>query len=293
MIINIINYEILALLLTKNSPVPEKIVERKVIVYKSRIDPKSIRQTAEKMKTGLFRKLYFIKPKPEEVQIISIEKYFEPYVVAEGTYHIEYSKNWDRNIQVDETMLNLKLFGGEVEPVSLKDHLKTASKIVKLSGQGRYRLEKKVRLVFDSQWCEVGFEKLPFVPFEEQPGKVLSNVDEKFEITTIKTEKEIEVLKSKLVNRPKDITIIHDELFNVSERAIIYKPMYGVVVNNLKKKEKATLTIDAITGDTKSLIHKSSVSNTKKSVDKKQKKNLEPKNKTQFQKKIQERNRVK
>jgi len=286
MIINIINYEILALLLTKNSLVPERIVERKVIVYKSRIDPKSIRQTAEKMKTRLFRTLYFMKPKPEEVQIISIEKYFEPYVVAEGAYHIEYSKNWVRNIQVDETLLNLKLFDGKVKPVSLKDHLKTASKIVKLSGEGRYKLEKKARLVFDSQWREVGFEKLPFVPFEEQPGKVLSNVNEKFEIKSIRTEKEIELLKSNLVNRPKDITIIHDELFNVSERAIVYKPMYGIVVENLKKKEKATLTIDAITGDTKSQVHKSLVPNKKKSVEKKQETNPESKKTTPFQRKI-------
>jgi hypothetical protein len=286
MIINIINYEILALLLTKNSPVPEKVVERKVIVYKSRIDPQSIRQTAEKMKTGLFRTLYFIKPKPEEVQIISIEKYFEPYVVAEGAYHIEYTKNWVRNIQVDETMVNLKLFNGKIKPVSLKDHLKTASKIVKLSGAGRYKLEKKVRLVFDSQWREVGFEKLPFVPFEEQPGKVLSNVNKKFEIKSIRTEKEIDLLKSNLVKRPEDITIIHDELFNVSERAIVYKPMYGVVVENLKKKEKATLTIDAITGETKSHIHKSSVPNKKKSVEKKQEINLESKKNNSVQRKI-------
>lgn len=267
----------------KLGPIPEKIVERKIIVYKSRIDPKSIRQTAEKMKTGIFRTLYFIKPKPEEVQIISIEKYFEPYVVAEGGYHIDYSKNWTRNIQVDETMLNLKLFGGKVKPVSLKDHLKTPSKIVKLSGVGRYKVEKKTRLIFDTQWREVSFEKLPYVPFEEQPGKVLSDVDKKYEITLLKREKEIELLKSKLVARPNDITCIHDELFNVFERSMIYKPMYSVIVKNLKKNEKATLTIDAITGDTKSYIHKSSVPPKKEeSVTKKPSTSSQPKKKIRF-----------
>ena len=276
----------MAFLLTSPSPIPEKIVERKIIVYKSRIDQKTIRQTAEKMKTGLFRKLYFIKPRPEEVQIISMEKYFEPYVVAEGTYHIEYSKNWVHNIQVDETMVNLKLFGGKVKPVSLKDHLKTASKIVKLSGVGRYKLEKKSRIIFDSQWHEVSFEKLPFVPFEDQPEKALSSIDEKFGVTSLKTEKEIELLKTKLINRPEEITCTHDELFNVSERTIIYKPMYDIVVENLKKQEKATLTIDAITGDTKSFIHKSLVPKEKESVAKKQTKDLEPQKGFQFRPKI-------
>ena len=44
-------------------------------------------------------------------------------------------------------------------------------------------MEKKTRLIFDTQWREVSFEKLPFVPFEDKPGKALSNVDKKYEIT--------------------------------------------------------------------------------------------------------------
>ena len=199
--------------------------------------------------------------------MLSIHKYFEPYLAAEGHYHIEHTKNWVRKIHVDETMLNLSLYGGQIEPVSLKDHLKAATKIVKLTGDGRYKIEKKARIVYDQNWREVGFDELPFVPFEEQPGTVLGAVDKKYEITLLKTEKEIELLKSKLVSRPEDINCIHDELFNVSERAIIYKPMYSVVVNNLKKKQKATLTIDAITGETKSYIHKSSVPTKKEEPD--------------------------
>ncbi len=282
-----LNDELLAFLLMNFGSVPTKIVERNVIVYKSRIDQKSIRQTAEKMKTGLFRTLYFIKPKPEEVQILSIEKYFEPYVIVEGSYHIDYSKNWAQNIQVDETMLNLKLFGAKVKPVSLTDHLQTSSKIVKLTGVGRYKFENKTRLVFDSQWREVSFEKLPFVPFEEQPGKVLNTIDKKYEITLLTKEKEIELLKSKLVKRPKDMTCIHDELFHVFERAIIFKPMFSVIVKNLKKAQKATLTIDAITGKTKSYIHKPSVPNkNQESVKQKPSTSSEPKKKIRLSPKL-------
>ena len=236
-------------------PVPEKIVERKIIVYKSRIDPKDVRVTAEKMKTSLFRTLLFMKPKPEEVQIISMDKYFEPYVVADGHYCIDYSKNWTRTLQVDETMQDLTIFGGNVKPASLKDHLQAATKIVKLTGEGRYKIESKARLIFDIQWNEVGLEQLPFVPFEEQPEKILNSDDRKIENPSITTGKEVEILKSKLVNRPKDILCIHDELFTVSERAVIYKPMYRVTVQNLKANKKATLIIDAISGKTTSRMH--------------------------------------
>jgi hypothetical protein len=73
-----LRYEIGESQLSKNITIPEKIAERKIIVYKSRINIKAVRTTAEKMKTQLFRKLVFLKPKPEEVQVVSINKYFEP-----------------------------------------------------------------------------------------------------------------------------------------------------------------------------------------------------------------------
>ena len=231
--------------------VPEKVVDRKIIVYKSCVDPKEVRATAEKMKTKLFSKLVFMKPKPEEIQIVSIDKFFEPYVVVDGEYSIDYSKNWSHNIQVDETMQDLAFCGEKITPVSLKDHLATPCKIVTLAGVGRFKSEAKARLIFDCQWREVGLEQLPFVPFEEQPEKILDTVDQHPESASVSEEKEVEILKSRLVQRPSDILSIHKELFSVFDRALIYKPMYKVTVKNIKTKKEATIVIDAITGKTK------------------------------------------
>ncbi len=61
-------------------------------------------------------------------------------------------------------------------------------------------------------------------------------------------EKEVEILKSRLVRRPSEILSIHNELFKVSERAVIYKPIYEITVQNIKTKKEITLLIDAITG---------------------------------------------
>ena len=230
---------------------PEKVVDRRLIVYKSCVDPKEVRATAEKMKTKLFSKLVFMKPKPEEIQIVSIDKYFEPYVVVDGEYSIDYSKSWSHNIQVDETMQDLTFCGEKITPVSLKDHLATPCKIVKLAGVGRFKFEAKARIIFDYQWREVGLEQLPFVPFEEQPEKILDTVDPNPESTSVSEEKEVEILKSRLVKQPFDILSIHQELFIVFDRALIYKPMYKVTVKNIKTKKEATILIDAITGKTK------------------------------------------
>jgi hypothetical protein len=236
--------------LSEHICVPEKVVDRKIIVYKSCVDPKEVRATAEKMKTNLFSKFVFMKPKPEEIQIVSIDKYFEPYVVVDGEYSIDYSQNWSYNIQVDETMQNLTFCGEKITPVSLKDHLATPCKIVTLAGVGRFKSEAKARLIFDCQWREVGLEKLPFVPFEEQPEKILDTVDPNPESASVSEEKEVEILKSRLIQRPSDILSIHKELFSVFDRALIYKPMYKVTVKNIKTKKEATIIIDAITGKT-------------------------------------------
>jgi hypothetical protein len=228
------------------------LAEQKIFVYKPRVDIKTVRAISEKMKTEMFRKFFFVKPKPEEVQVVAINKYFEPYVVVDGEYSVEYSKNWIHNIQVDETMQELTLFSERVRAKSLKGNLGIPCKILQLNGVGRFKREAKAHITFDKQWNEVGPEQLPFVPFEEQPEKILGNIDQELENGQIATEKGVEILKSRIVNRPSEILCIHNELLNISERALIYKPMYKVTFRNTKKRKEATMIIDAITGKTES-----------------------------------------
>jgi hypothetical protein len=63
------------LYLSEIPPTPEKISERKIIVYKSRVDPTIVKLTAEKMKFKLFTKFSFSKNRSEEIRVVSVEKY--------------------------------------------------------------------------------------------------------------------------------------------------------------------------------------------------------------------------
>jgi len=51
------------------------------------------------MKTQLFRKLVFMKAKPKKVHLVSISRHFDTYVVVDGEYTMNYSKNGVHNIQ--------------------------------------------------------------------------------------------------------------------------------------------------------------------------------------------------
>ena len=229
--------------------VPEKIVERKIIVFKSRLDLNAIRLVADKMKTKLFTKFMFMKPKRREIHVVSIDKYYEPHVVIDGEYTIDYSAKWFYYIEVDETMQEITLFGKTLRPEPLENP-EIPRKVIKLTGEGRFRYENKAHMVFDRQWREVGLEQLPYVPFEEQPEKILKKLGKKFGNFEIPAEKEIEILRSRIAQRPKDITHVHKEFFTVSERAVIYKPMYKITFQNTKTGKEATVMIDAVTGQT-------------------------------------------
>jgi hypothetical protein len=235
--------------------VPEQVAERKIIVYKSRIDTKEAKTTAEQMKTELFRRFVFMKPKPEEIHVVSINRYYEPYVSIDGEYSIDYSKNWVHNIQVDNTMQSLTIYGETICPASLKDSLDMQCKILQLTGTGRFKYAIKGNMIFDAKWNEVDIERLPFLPFEEQPENALNHVDQKYQQNMEQaTDKEVELLKQRIVQRPPEILSIHSELFNVSGRSIIYKPMYSVTLQNTKTKKEMCLKIDAVTGKTTAIV---------------------------------------
>jgi hypothetical protein len=236
--------------MSETATVQEKIAERKIIVFKSRLELQAVRLTAEKMKTDLFTKFMFLKRKPQEIRIVSIDKYYEPYTVVDGEYTVDYSTEWIHTIEVDETMQELTLFGKTFKPEPSKNHPEIPYKVIKLTGEGRFRFEKKAHLIFDREWREVGLEQLPYVPFEEQPEQILKQFGKKFENVEVPAEKEVEILKSRIVQRPPDAAQVHKELFMVSERAVIFKPMYKITFQNIKTEEEATVIIDAVTGQT-------------------------------------------
>jgi len=248
MIIILILIEEMVALLSETVIIPETILQRKVIVYKPRLGIKAARKCAEKTKTQLFTKYLFLKSKPEEIKIDTMEKYFEPYIVIDGKYSIDYSKNWNHQIQVDETMQNLKIFNKKIEPESLNNHLELPYKLLELKGTGRFYYEDQGRLIFDKQWNAVGLEQLPYLPFEEEPEETLNEVDHQLGNQELVAEKEVEILRSKILKRPTDILKVHDELFSVTERALIFKPMYKVTASDIKTQKKATFLIDGING---------------------------------------------
>src|SRR3989304_4834586 len=68
---------------------PQKIVDIKTIILKPRLDSDVIRGQGEKIKTSLFGRFGFLKPRNEDVTLINLNKYYEPFLVAGYKYSID------------------------------------------------------------------------------------------------------------------------------------------------------------------------------------------------------------
>ena len=75
--------------LTSIPQVPETIAKMKVIVYKAKVDPATLKDKAEEMKNELFIKR-FSKPKLKDIHVVSVDKNYEPYVLVDAKYRVEY-----------------------------------------------------------------------------------------------------------------------------------------------------------------------------------------------------------
>jgi hypothetical protein len=228
---------------TTSTPSSEKIAERSIIVYETRIEPHVIETIGEKIKTQLFTRFGFMKSKPEEIQLLSIDKYYEPYVTISGKYMIDYYRKCTYTVKVDTKVNEVILSNQKYKPnqptnTPIKDH-----NIVRLQGEERLTTEAKASLILDKFGQEIKPKEFPSAPPEQNPKEIL----ETFGVKQVTTDTDLDIIKSKILKRPKDINRLLTELFEVNERAIIYTPRYRVLYTNLKTGETKAIEFDGIT----------------------------------------------
>jgi len=225
-------------------PMPEKIAKRKVIVYKTLVDSTIVKLAAEKTKDKVFRRYGFLKPPADQIQQVSFEKDYEPYFVVEAKYTIDYYRGRTYTIPIDENAQEIVLLKQTLKPEPTKEWRK--NKTIKIEGEERLIHEGKAYLVLDVNGREVSAKRMPSAPQEEHPKKILAEYESARKLD-FDPNKEIEVLKSKIAKRPREIKRIVNELFEVSDRAVIYIPIYRVRFQNTKTDEQKTVKFDGVT----------------------------------------------
>jgi len=230
------------------SPVSERIAKRKIIVYKSRVDPTVVKLTAEKMKNKLFIKFGFSKPRPEEIRVVSVDKYYEPYVLIDGKYNVDYFKKRVYTLDVDNKTEEVMILNQTLKPESVVTPPEVEPrKVIKLEAEERLSHEEKAYVILDKSGREIPPDEVPSAPSEEHPQAVLKEFGKKSGRVKISPKKEIEIIKSRIVKRPPDADRVENELFQISEHAVIYSPIYEITFRNMKTGEEKIVRVDGVT----------------------------------------------
>jgi hypothetical protein len=226
-------------------PSGEKIPERKIIVYETRIDPTVVKLAGEKLKAQLFARFGFMKPKPEDIRLISIDKYYEPYMVISGRYRIDYYRKCAYTVKVDKKVLEVVLLNHKFKPKQLMDSSAKDHNAIKLEGEEQLVNEVKASLILDRTGQDTALKELPSAPSEKNPKKILAT----FQVKEIDPNTDLDIIRSRIFKRPKDISRLVNELFEVNERAIIYTPRFRVLYRNVKTDVEKTAEFDGVTGE--------------------------------------------
>ena len=220
----------------------EKIVKRKTIVYKAILDPELVEIACEKLKKQLFAKFafYWFQPKIEDIQFVSLEKYYEPYIVISGKYFIDYLRKCTYILKVPEGVREVILRPNKYVPVTSKPN-----RIVKLPVEERLINEAEAFLILDKNGRDSTDANIPSASPEKKPEKAIK----KFRIEELAENADVNFLKERIAKRPKDLTRIVEENFEVTERTVIYCPRYKLLFRWVKTGEEKTLVLDAVTAE--------------------------------------------
>jgi hypothetical protein len=215
----------------------ENVVERKTIVYETHMDPSVARVTGEKLKKQFFTRYGLFKPKSDEIQFISLEKYYQPYVVINGRYFIDYFRKRTYVFKVDTSVKEVVLLNNKFLPETGKN-----TKVIKLYGEERIVNEAKSFLIMDKNGRDAQVDNLPSAPSEKKPEKAI----EQYGIEEVPEDADVEFVRKRIAQRPEDISRIVEEIFEVTERTVIYAPRFKVTFKNTTTGEEKALVIDGV-----------------------------------------------
>jgi hypothetical protein len=215
----------------------ENIIKRKTIVYETQMDPTVVRVNGERLKKQLFTQYGFFKPKSEDIQFVSMEKFYEPYVVISGRYVIDYFRKSNYSLKVDDGVKEVVILNNRFVPQGSRN-----AKLIQLYGEERLVNETKCFQIVDKNGRDAQVVNLPSAPSEKKPEKAI----EKYEIAELPENADVDLVRAKIARRPESISRIVEEIFEITERTVIYTPRFKVIFKNTRTNEEKALVIDGV-----------------------------------------------
>jgi hypothetical protein len=207
----------------------ENIIKRKTVVYETHMDPTVARVTGERLKNQLFMRYGLFKSKSEDIQFATLEKFYEPYIVISGKYFIDYFRKSSYVFKVDDGVKEVVVLDNTFVPEGSRN-----AKVVRIYGEERLVHEAKSFMIVDKNGRDAQVDNLPSAPSEKKPEKAI----EKYEIEELPENMDVDLVRAKIALRPREISRIVEEIFEVTERTVIYTPRFRMAFKNTATNEE-------------------------------------------------------
>jgi hypothetical protein len=225
-------------------PFEERIAARKTIVYETLVDPVAVKIAAENLKDQLFPKYGLFKTKPEDVKVVSVAKYYKPYIIVSGEYTIHYYRKRVCTVKVADDVSEVLIGIDKFKPKQVADSYGKVKREIELRGEERVKKKVKASLVLDENGRDVSLKGLPSAPSERNAEEVLAKSCTK----KVPAEWDLNVLRTRIFKRPTDVSWIANELFEVNERVVIYVPIFKALFRKVKTGQEKTCEFGGLTG---------------------------------------------
>jgi hypothetical protein len=203
------------------------------------VDPTVIKVTGERLKRRLFTKLAIMRPNPVHIQLVSMKKYYEPYIVINAKYFLDYYRMCSYTVSIDKDVVEVILQNQKYYPK--KSQTPVAS--ITIEGEERLVVDETSFLMLDKNGLEANLETLPSAPSEKKPKETIA----KYKIKEIASEVDIDFVRKRLVHRPKDLSRAVTEVFEIGERVVIYAPRFKLTYVNALTYQEKSMEFDGVT----------------------------------------------
>lgn len=222
----------------------EKICGMRIIVHRLAVDEMSARNFIEKEKTGFYSKLGVFKPKPEEIVCEAITLYYEQYVIARANYSIDYYRKKVYPIRIEDTVREVVIFDKALQPSGQEK----GGKQISLEARERVTINIPTYICLDKSGKEIDPKKLPTGVEEPDSQAILRGLGDKLRSPVTTPSAAVGIIRGRIIKKPQDIERIVDEMFEVTELAAIYTPIYEVHLRHLKTGVIKVVPLSGITG---------------------------------------------
>ena len=217
---------------------------------KARYDQAVINLLAKKLKSHVFPRKGFRKPKKIDIELISLEKQYDCYMILKGKYSVDHCKSLIYELEVEKDADKVFLLNETLEPEPYNATDSDLYGTIKLTGVASFHYENEARYIIDNRGQEFDSKELDNFLNERWHKEKLIKSELRKTISKLKItpEKEINFIKNKLVTRPQNIGEVIKEILEINERKIYYIPMYQLNFKNKKTKNEAVIRINGVTG---------------------------------------------